>query len=87
MFPTAFTHPQQFFDTWNRMAKDQLVRLEALSEQMTKLQGQHVERAHEAVDETAKLVKESLQYTSQLATEWRKLGLETTRKATEMMGG
>jgi hypothetical protein len=87
MFPNAFTQPQQFSETWTRMAKEQLARLEGLAEQMAKLQGQHVERAQEAIDESARLMKESISYANQLGAEWRKLSLETTRKATEMMGG
>jgi hypothetical protein len=87
MFSNAFTQPQQFVDTWNRLAKQQLDRLETLAEQMAKLQGQHVERAHEAIDESAKLMKESITYANQLASEWRKLSIESTRKATEMVGG
>jgi hypothetical protein len=82
MFVPNFTQPQHFFDAWNQMAKDQLDRMLDLSEQMTKLQGQGVERAHTVIDESAKLMKASLDASVQLSNEWRKLGVEMTKKAT-----
>jgi hypothetical protein len=82
MFVPNFTHPQQFFDSWNQMAKDQLDRMLDLGEQMAKLQGQGVERAHTVIDESAKLMKASLDASVQLSNEWRKLGVEMTKKAT-----
>jgi hypothetical protein len=82
MFFPSYSHPQQFFDAWNQMAKDQLDRMLELSEQMAKLQGQGVERAHSMIDESAKLMKASLDASQQLGNEWRKLGIEMTKKAT-----
>jgi hypothetical protein len=81
MFSNPFLHPQQIFETWSHLAKDHLTRLEALGAQMEKLQGEQVRRAQEAIDETAKLVKEGIAQSHQLASEWRKLGFETSRKA------
>lgn len=82
MFVPNFSQPQQFFDAWNQLAKDQLDRMLELSEQMAKLHGQGLERAHGMIDESAKLMKASLDASQQLSNEWRKLGIEMTKKAT-----
>ena len=60
--------------------------LEQLSAQLSKAQGQGVERAQAAIDESAKLMKESMTYALQLSNEWHKLSLEMTKKAAGMAG-
>ncbi len=81
LFPN-FTQPQQFFEVWTEMAKAHVERMEQLGVELAKLQGQNVERAQTAIDESAKLMKASLEAGNQLANEWRKIGVEMTRKAT-----
>lgn len=85
MFVPGSSQPQQFFDVWSQLAREHLARLESLSEQVGKLQGQGVQRAHQAIDESAKLMKASMDYATELGAEWRKLGLEATRKTAEIM--
>jgi hypothetical protein len=41
------------------------------------------DRARSATADLAKLANESMTYAGQLAAEWRKLGLEATKKITE----
>lgn len=83
MFMPNFTQPQQFVEMWAQAAKANVERLEQLSEQLAKVQGQGVERAQAAIDESAKLVKESLSYALTLGNEWRKIGIEMTKKAAQ----
>jgi hypothetical protein len=85
MFMPGFTSPNAFFDLWTRAAKDHLDRMEQLGEQLAKAQGQGVERAQQAVDESAKLMKESLSYALTLSNEWRKLNLDMAKKASESL--
>lgn len=85
MFMPGFNSPNQFFDLWTRAAKDQLERMEQLGEQLAKAQGQGVERAQQAIDESAKLMKESLAYGLTLSNEWRKLNLEMVKKTGESL--
>ena len=46
---------------------------------------QGMDQVKTAVDEWARLSKDTFAYWGQLSAEWRKLALETTRKAAEMM--
>jgi hypothetical protein len=85
MFIPGFTQPQQFLEMWAKAAKDQMDRMEQLGEQLGKVQGQSVERAQQAIDESAKLMKESMSYALTLSNEWRKLGIDITRKTTQGM--
>lgn len=85
MFVPGFTQPQQFFEMWTAAAKEQTARMEQLNAEMAKLQGQNVERAQQAIDECAKLMKESLSYALTLSNDWRKLGIEITRKTAQGM--
>ncbi|MBK7578757.1 MAG: hypothetical protein IPI67_01010 [Myxococcales bacterium] len=85
MFIPGFTQQNPFFDLWTRAAKEQLERMEQLGEQLAKTQGQGVERAQQAIDESAKLMKESLAYGLSLSNEWRKLNSELSKKATETL--
>ncbi|MBW2457445.1 MAG: hypothetical protein JRI68_23260 [Deltaproteobacteria bacterium] len=85
MFYPNFAQPQQFFDMWKKMVEGHITRLEALNEQMSSASELSVTKATEAIDETAKLMKSSLSYTQELASEWRKQSLEVTKQATSMM--
>ncbi len=85
MFMPGFNSPNQFFDLWTRTAKEHLERMEQLGEQLAKAQGQGVERAQQAIDESAKLMKESLSYGLTLSNEWRKLNLEMVKKTGESL--
>ncbi len=85
MFSNPFVQPQQFLDVWVKMTNEQVARMDQMAEQLHKLNGQTVERTREAIDETARLMKESLSYATQLSTEWRKITLDATKKAADMV--
>ncbi len=84
MFTNAFSQSQHWLDLWVKATQEQTARMEQMAEQLQEAQGQAVERSREAIDETARLMKESLSYAVQLSTEWRKITLEATKKATEI---
>lgn len=83
MFQTPFVQSQQFMDAWIKMTQEQLARMEQMQESVQKLQGQAIERTREAIDESARLMKETLNYTTQLSEEWRKVTTDAVKKATE----
>lgn len=83
MFQTPFVQSQQFMDAWIKMTQEQLARMEQMQESVQKLQGQAMERTREAIDESARLMKETLNYTTQLSEEWRKVTTDAVKKATE----
>jgi uncharacterized ferritin-like protein (DUF455 family) len=87
MFNFGFSQPQQFMDAWTKLAKQQVERMEAMTAELAKLEGQSITRAHDAVDEAAKLMKESMSYASQLSAEWRKLGFEAISKSADAVTG
>jgi predicted transcriptional regulator len=85
MFTNPFVQPQQMLEIWTKATQEQLARMDKMAEQVQSMQGQAVERTKEAIDETARLMKESVAYATALSNEWRKVSLEATKKATEMV--
>jgi hypothetical protein len=84
MFQSFFLHPQQITDHWSKALRQQLERFEAMSTEADRVHGQGLERAHQAIDETAKLMKDSLDYAGQLGTEWRKWWLGAVKQTTDL---
>ncbi|MBL9021976.1 MAG: hypothetical protein JNL21_07230 [Myxococcales bacterium] len=85
MFTNPFVQSQQMLDLWTKATQEQISRMDQMAEQLHKMQGQAVERTREAIDETARLMKESLAYSTQLSAEWRKITLDATKKAAEVV--
>ena len=85
MFVPDFMQVQQFWANWGKMAGMQLTQLEKLSAELGKVRGENIERAQQAVDESARLMKESLNYANELSTQWQKMGFELSRQM--MQGG
>lgn len=63
------------YDTWGRVAQDQLERMTAWSEQATRMQ-------LAAMDQ----VREFVGYSTRLATEWQSFMLDAGRKMAGQMG-
>jgi hypothetical protein len=76
---------QQTVDGFKKIIDDQLQRANSFQDELGRLEQKGIEQARAAVDEAAKLAKESLTYAAQLGAEWRKMAIEATRRATEMM--
>jgi hypothetical protein len=85
MFFPQFTQPQQFFSAWTKMATDNLAKLEAAQAQMKSAEDQQVQRAGEAIDEAAKLMKASLSYWQDMSQAWRKQSVDATKQAATMI--
>lgn len=85
MFFSQFTQPQQFFAAWTKLATENLTRLEALESQMKDVENQNVERASEAIDEAAKLMKASLSYWQEMSQAWRQQSVEATKQVASMV--
>jgi hypothetical protein len=76
---------QETKDAWNKMVNEQTDRIAAMCDEVAKLETKGFEQARQAIEETTKLVRTSLEYQMQLASEWRKLALDATRRAAEVM--
>jgi len=75
------TKTSQVRDAWKKMVDDQVARMELAYAEMARVQEQALAQNRQAVDEMAKLSRESLDYVGQLSAEWRKLTLEATKSA------
>jgi DNA-binding ferritin-like protein len=72
---------QQFPEFFKKFVDDQASRFQALSAEASKLESKVLENASLVVDETAKMVKESLAHAVNLNAEYRRLSLEAVKKA------
>lgn len=66
-------------------ADDSIHKMETFFREIQKLEEKNVEAANRAVEESARLWKETIAYGVRLSNEWRTLALKTTRQAAEMM--
>jgi hypothetical protein len=72
----------QVFETWQKMAEESLARTNAFYAEFEKAEAKHMEQMVSAIDEMAKLQKQSIAYGAQLGAEWRKMSLDAFHKAT-----
>lgn len=71
----AFGHMGKAWEIWQKLANDSVARLAGMAKDVESVEAQGVQRANDAIDEAAKLTKETLAYGARLASEWRKLSL------------
>lgn len=74
---------QQFKDTWTKMVDDHVVRITGAWDEAAKMEAKGLEQAVSAVDELAKIQKETLNYFGNLTAEWRKLSLDATKRTAD----
>lgn len=71
---------QQMPEFFKKFVDDQANRFQAMNAEASKLESKMLENASLVVDETAKLVKESLAHAVNLSAEYRRMSLEATKK-------
>jgi len=76
---------QQLREAWNKLVTEQTDKVAAMCDEIAKLETKGFEQTRAALEETTKLVRSSLEYQMPLAAEWRKLALDATRRAAEVM--
>ena len=79
------SHSQQIADFWTKAFTDHVSRIETFSTEIEKLQEKAAEQASANLDENARLAKESIAYTNELAAAWRKLALDGTQRTADIM--
>lgn len=72
-------------DAMRQAAEAQIARVQSFYDNASQWESRSVEQTRSAVDESARLMRESVQYATQLSTEWRKLSLDAMRNAFQMM--
>lgn len=82
MSKAEFVAPHEWMSFWKKAVEDHAGRVQTAADEWAKLEGKGIEQAGAMVDEMSKLTKESLAYTAQLASEWRKLTLDVLKKST-----
>jgi hypothetical protein len=80
MFFRDFLQVQQFATAWKAAMDQHMARVEQLSTELASIEQRAIERAVEAVDESAKLFKASLQYGLELSAAWRKQSIDATKQ-------
>jgi hypothetical protein len=75
---------QQVQAFWMKAIEDTFGKTQAFYEELGKLDASRNEQATGAIDEMAKLTKESIAYSAALGAEWRRLTLEAIKRSTEM---
>jgi hypothetical protein len=85
MFTIPMMQPQQIVETWSKLTTEQLARMTELSTELAELQANALGRTLSAIDESARLMKDSMTATAKLADDWRTLTLENGRKVVESL--
>ena len=75
----------QATEVWNKMVAEQTGRIETMCEELDKLENQGIDQLRTAIDEATRMMKSSVEYQTQISNEWRKLALEATRRAAELL--
>jgi hypothetical protein len=78
---------EKAWEVWRKMTDDSIARMTAFYAEVDKLEAKNIERAEQAMNEAAKLTKDTLAYGAELGAEWRKLSLEALQRATEKTAG
>jgi hypothetical protein len=74
---------QQLTQLWQKTVADQLAFVESFYEQLGKVQSNGIAQINTNIDEATRLAKQSISQGEQLVSQWRKLVLETARRASE----
>jgi hypothetical protein len=69
-------------EAFQKMIGDAFGRSQQFTDEMVALESQMAARAHDAVDQWAKLAHDTINYGTQLSSQARKLGFEAARKMT-----
>jgi hypothetical protein len=72
---------------WKKLVDDHVARVEAAGAEATRWQEQTLAQNRQAIDDLARLGRDTLGYVGQLSAEWQKLTLEATRTAAGFLTG
>ncbi|MFT3708400.1 MAG: hypothetical protein QM817_12170 [Archangium sp.] len=86
----AASQVQQAFagaESVKKMFEEQSTRMGQMFDELGKAHGKWIEYGNTQIDEMSDLMKTQFNYVNELAAGWRKLSLETAKKATESFKG
>jgi len=76
---------QQFTGEWNKVVAEQVTRVEAGVTELAKLVAMTLAQAVTSLGEAGRIAKESATFIEKASAEWRKLFLDTTRRAAAIL--
>ena len=80
-------HAQQAADAWGKACEDHMARMTAFTERLGQMEAQALEQARAAVDEAARLQKETLAHWAELGASMRSIALDTARQSAAFWRG
>ena len=72
-------------DAWKKAADAHMARVQAFYDATAAWEARGAEQTRGALDESARLMRETVLYTTQVSAEWRKQSLEAMKNAVSMM--
>jgi hypothetical protein len=72
-------------DAFAGYAREHLARLDAWMRELSTMEAAMVARARATTQQLAQLTQDSIDYVAQLSAEWRKLALDVTRRASDIV--
>jgi hypothetical protein len=80
MFGLPFTP-----DAFATYAREHLARMEAWMKELSSLEAAMVARARSTTAQLAQLTQDTIDYVAQLSAEWRKLAVDVTKRASDIV--
>jgi hypothetical protein len=81
MFFDPIVQSQKALELWTKATQEQLARMAELARNVDATTEQVNTRTREAIDESARLMKASLEYATNLGAEWRRISLDLAGQA------
>ena len=72
-------------DAFRKAFEEQFSRWNQVLEETQKAQVRWFEQSNQAIDEMASMMKAGLKYQADLATDFRRLAMDTAKKSTELL--
>ena len=72
-------------DAWRKGVSDHIARVQAVTDEYTRVEAQGMTHARAMFEESAKLTQETISYAAQLSIEWRKVMFEAARKSLDLV--
>lgn len=73
------------FDAIRKMADENWARTHTMLEEIGRFEQSGIEQMNKAIDESARMMHESMNYALQQQNEWRKASMDAAKRAYEMM--
>jgi len=73
-------------DAVRKSVELQMARMEEATKMAAEIEAKALERARQAMDESAKLARESLNWYAEMSAAWRKMAMDAARQAADLSG-